>query len=76
MSPANEDASIDTRIVFIDGSELVRLMIAPGVEVAPVAVCELKRGDSDFLAEKNAICASEPAGACVPGGSPGASASH
>jgi hypothetical protein len=34
-----------------DGTELAKLMIAHGVGVTPVAVYELKRVDSDFLAE-------------------------
>jgi len=42
---------IDTRIILIDGTELARLMITHGVGVTPVAVYELKRGDSDFFAE-------------------------
>lgn len=43
---------IDTRIILIDGTDLARLMITYGVGVAPVAVCELKRVDSDFFAEQ------------------------
>ena len=45
-------ASIDTRIILVDGTELARLMIAHGVGVTAVAVYELKRVDSDFFAEE------------------------
>ena len=44
---------IDTRIIFIDGTELARLMVTCGVGVTPVAVYELKRVDSDFFAEED-----------------------
>jgi len=45
-------ATISTRIILIDGTELARLMITHGVGVTPVAVYELKRVDSDYFAEE------------------------
>jgi restriction system protein len=46
-------ASIDTRIVLIDGTELARLMIRHGVGVTTTARYELKRIDSDYFSDED-----------------------
>ncbi len=43
---------IDSRIVLIDGSRLAQLMIDYNVGVAPLAIYELKRIDSDYFTEE------------------------
>ena len=43
--------SIDPKIVLIDGSELVQLMIDHGVGVSSAAVYEVKKVDTDFFVE-------------------------
>jgi restriction system protein len=45
-------ASIDTRIVLIDGTELAKLMIAHGVGVTTAITYELKRVDSDYFSDE------------------------
>lgn len=45
-------ASIDSKIVLIDGQQLARHMIDFGVGVATEAVYEVKRLDSDYFAEE------------------------
>ena len=44
--------SIDPKIVLIDGSELVQLMIDHGVGVSSAAVYEVKKVDTDFFVEE------------------------
>ena len=43
--------SIDPKVVLIDGSELVQLMIDHGVGVSSAAVYEVKKVDTDFFIE-------------------------
>jgi len=43
---------IDSKIVLIDGSHLAQLMIDFNIGVAPLAVYELKRIDSDYFTEE------------------------
>lgn len=43
---------IDSKIVLIDGSHLAQLMIDYNIGVAPLAVYELKRIDSDYFTEE------------------------
>lgn len=45
-------SQVDTRIVLIDGEELVRLMFDHGVGVQPVSVYEVKKIDDDFFEEQ------------------------
>jgi len=42
-------ASIQTRVVLIDGAELAELMIDHGVGVTPIRNYEIKRIDSDYF---------------------------
>jgi restriction system protein len=43
-------SSIDSRIVLVDGRQLVELMIEHGVGVSPVRSYEVKRVDTDYFA--------------------------
>jgi restriction system protein len=45
-------AQIDPKVVLIDGSELVQLMIDYGLGVSSVATFEVKKVDSDFFVEE------------------------
>lgn len=45
-------SKIDSKIVLIDGNMLAQLMIDYNIGVAPVAVYELKRIDSDYFTEE------------------------
>lgn len=45
-------ATIDPKVVLIDGQQLANLMIDWNVGVAPVASYEIKRIDSDYFAEE------------------------
>ena len=45
-------ASIEKRIVLIDGEELSALMFEHNVGVTPVTTYEMKRIDYDFFAEE------------------------
>ena len=42
-------ATIDSKIVLIDGTELAQLMIDHGIGVTPHRVYEIKRLDSDYF---------------------------
>ena len=44
-------ATIDTKIVLIDGTELAQLMIDHGIGVTPHQTYEIKRLDSDYFGE-------------------------
>ena len=42
---------VDPKVVLIDGTDLVQLMIDHGVGVSSAAVCEVKKVDTDFFIE-------------------------